>query len=565
MAIEISKLRSWLSLIVSGSENNDIEPLPNLEFNFVAANSLLSLEAGDLFTDEQVEIDLQNLRDKYFSESEGANKKRIQEKYLKLTHQDLFDERSNQLRTFNPFDSDSVAQFFDPEIMFGVSQGFDVVVGNPPYIGEKGHKGIFSSVRNSDLGVRFYQGKMDYFYFFFHLGLDLLKPEGILCLITTNYYVTATYASKLVDDIKLRTSPRLFLNFNEIRLFESATGQHNLISLLQKEGPPEKCVIVNALPSISGKVSPEALNEVLKFNPEYTTEIEKTPSELFDLSQIRLMSSASSKENDAIELMAISGLQLGQAYEIRQGVLTGADRVSNSHVKSHPHLKDCVGSGIFIVTPEELAALDLNEHELEIIKPFFKNSAIHRYIVDTENKYWVIYADKKENSLSSRAKLREHLMKYEPIIAKSSDNSPYLHRPRNFNFDSECIVVPQRSSKNTFALAEHPFYSSADVYFIGSRLESPYSLAALTGMLNSSLYYKWLYFRGKRKGEYLELFQVPLTQLPLPKPTKKNLDLAKSIEAKVQAIRVILSSESGGSIDELEEQISTEVQKMFEA
>lgn len=565
MAIEISKLRSWLSLIVSGSDRHEVEPLPNLEFNFVAANSLLTLQVGDLFTDEQVEIDLQDLRNKYFSESKALNKKRIQEKYLKLTHQDLFDERSNQLRTFNPFDSDSVAKFFDPDIMFGISDGFDVIVGNPPYIGEKGHKDLFSTVRNSDLGVRFYQGKMDYFYFFFHLGLDLLKSKGILCLITTNYYVTATYASKLVDDIQLRTQPLLFLNFNEIRLFESATGQHNLISLLQKEGSSRECVIVNALSTIAGKVSPEELDEVLKFNPEFTSKAEKKPSELFDLSQIRLMSSSSSEENSILELMAKSGFQLGQAYDIRQGVLTGADRVSNSHAKSHPHLADRVGAGIFIITPEELAAMSLDQHELEIVKPFFKNSAIRPYMVDTKNKFWIIYADKKEQSLNSRTKLRDYLKQFEAVIASSSDNSPYLHRPRNFNFDKDSIVVPQRSSKNTFALAEHPFYSSADVYFIAARDESPYSLSALTGMLNSSIYYKWLYFRGKRKGEYLELFQVPLTQLPLPKPTAKNIALAKSIEEKVKSIRLILSSESGESIEVIEEQISSDVQSMFEA
>jgi len=68
--------------------------------------------------------------------------------------------------------------------------GFDAVIGNPPYIGEKGHKEIFKNVKNVDLG-KFYVGKMDYFYFFFHLALNIAKDYGYIAFITTNYYITA--------------------------------------------------------------------------------------------------------------------------------------------------------------------------------------------------------------------------------------------------------------------------------------------------------------------------------------------------------------------------------------
>ena len=84
------------------------------------------------------------------------------------------------------------------------------------------------------------------------------------------------------------------------------------------------------------------------------------------------------------------------------------------------------------------------------------------------------------------------------------------------NFISPKIVCPQRSMKNTFAYNEIPWYASADVYFINLKeTETKYSLKYILGLLNSKLYYFWLYNKGKRKGEMLELFLTPLSEIPI--------------------------------------------------
>ena len=84
--------------------------------------------------------------------------------------------------------------------MFGVEK-FNLIIANPPYLGEKGHKDIFRHIRESALGQRFGVGKMDLFYYFFHFTLDYLDKNGVGALITTNYFITATGAKKLKDDI----------------------------------------------------------------------------------------------------------------------------------------------------------------------------------------------------------------------------------------------------------------------------------------------------------------------------------------------------------------------------
>jgi len=72
----------------------------------------------------------------------------------------------------------------------------------PPYIGEYAHKYIFAPYKQSPLGKRFYRGKMDMFYFFFHVGLDFLKEKGILAFITSNYYLTADAAGSVGDNFR---------------------------------------------------------------------------------------------------------------------------------------------------------------------------------------------------------------------------------------------------------------------------------------------------------------------------------------------------------------------------
>lgn len=128
--------------------------------------------------------------------------------------------------------------------VFREKDGFDVVIANPPYFGEKHNINVFKSVKESNLGNRFYQRRMDYFYFFFHSGFDLLKENGLLSFITTNYYPTATAAYNLRLDMKQRSSFVSIINFNELRIFESAQGQHNMISIFIKNPNYEKVKIM---------------------------------------------------------------------------------------------------------------------------------------------------------------------------------------------------------------------------------------------------------------------------------------------------------------------------------
>ena len=136
--------------------------------------------------------------------------------------------------------------------------GFDIVIGNPPYIGVKGHREMFDLVRLGNLG-KYFIGKMDYLYFFFHLALTMLKINGVSSFITTNYYVTADGAVKLRKHLRVSSSLLSLVNLGEMRLFENAPGQHNMITLFRKteeDNKKDSCRIIDVHRT-------GALNEVL--------------------------------------------------------------------------------------------------------------------------------------------------------------------------------------------------------------------------------------------------------------------------------------------------------------
>lgn len=558
MAVEISRLRAWLSLVVEESPSGRIEPLPNLDFKFLCANSLVPLEheSNLLGGNSNLHEQLREVRYQYFESSDPAEKGRLQEKYRELSKEtdqifgDIADQRIKQVKSFNPFDDTVPASFFDMDYMFGINEGFDIVIGNPPYIGEKGHIETFAPVKVSELGKRFYVGKMDYFYFFFHLGLDLLARGGVLAYITTNYFVTATYANKLLRDMHERSDVLRMLNFGELVLFESAAGQRNMISMLRKEklGLEARTAVVH--PEISGKADPHILRQVFDDAPQYVDAHSIPQDQLFVGGRLRLSNSEGNKIEEILDEISTNSTRLADLFEVFNGVQTGADKVSKDHLKKYGLEEDELGNGIFVLSSEEVENLALDQHEAELIQPWFKGSEVGPFKAEVEPRQFVIYAKKKHRGLENRPRLRAHLDKYRQILDTSSTNSPYLHCPRNGDFMGPKIVMPYRTPRSRFAYVDGPWFASVDVTFLTASRGLELDLKTLVGILNSPVIYCWLYFRGKRKGAQLELYPKSLADVPLP-PLN---DTTRPIFLRVKALADrILESDSGVGSREFDE------------
>ncbi|HZK55292.1 MAG TPA: TaqI-like C-terminal specificity domain-containing protein [Desulfosporosinus sp.] len=132
---------------------------------------------------------------------------------------------------------------------------------------------------------------------------------------------------------------------------------------------------------------------------------------------------------------------------------------------------------------------------------------------------------------------------------------------RQLDFSQPKIVAPQRSKSNTFGYNEVIWYASMDVYFITAKENSNVMLKYVLALLNSKLYYLWLYNRGKRKGESLELYQQPLSEIPIKEISKEQ---QLSIVELVDHILIVKKDDPTADITSIEMQIDQLIYEIYD-
>ena len=288
--------------------------------------------------------------------------------------------------------------------MFHEKGGFDVIIANPPYVGEKGHKELFEPIKRCSL-KEFYQGKMDLLYFFFHLALNLLKDNGYCSFITTNYYITALGGKLLRKDFKNRAILKELINFNELKIFESALGQHNLITMLQKGTNKEsKCRLVNV--NRKGFLDNSFYNIVGGNDTETNYNLIKQEN-LYEGQEnyIRLFKE---DENSTLSIILnkikTNNDVLGNICRVNNGVHTEADYLTAKKFPIRDDKEKNIGDGIYVLDKNNCSDLDtigkINKNEKMYLKPFFKNSDIKKYYTNTINNKYLIYINKKEDDIN---------------------------------------------------------------------------------------------------------------------------------------------------------------------
>ena len=266
IAAQITKLRFFISLICNcekdaSKPNFGIPTLPNLETKFVSANSLIAKKKEDrqlnLFKSEEIESikkELHQIRHLHFSAKSTSTKHRLREKDLALREEliELLSDENNfasddakQLAEWNPYDQNDTSSFFDPEWMFGVADGFDIVIGNPPYIQLQNNGGELAKLYEG-CGYSTFARTGDIYCLFYERGWQLLKKDGHLCYITSNKWMRAGYGEKTRDFFANKTNPLLLIDFAGVKIFESATVDTNIL-LFSRSNNQHKttCAITN--------------------------------------------------------------------------------------------------------------------------------------------------------------------------------------------------------------------------------------------------------------------------------------------------------------------------------
>lgn len=378
--------------------------------------------------------------------------------------------------------------------------GFDLIIGNPPYLGEKGNRHLFETLRKTRFGEAYYEGRMDLFYYFLHRGLDLLKPGGTLCQITTSYYASADFASKLRAHLQSSGGIRGLVAFNDQRVFTGAKGHH--LILFYEKGRPEGAA---ELVAYTGSRRLTAYDfEDLSFESDSSLYRRHTVADrrlLFD-ERGQIVLDPSRWDSDHLDQLAGKCPEkLKDLVRINQGIVSGADRAD--------------AGGIFVLEPGERF-----EGAEPWLVPWFKNGDIRRYRAAEQTEKRLLYiGNEPEDQLDDR--VLAHFEPHRERLGRRREcqmgRRPWygLQWPREREiFEGPKLVAPQRSSENRFAYTEGSWFASADVYFL-TRPAEGISLWALLAWLNSDRLYHWFLHCGKRKGGNLELYATPLGNAPV--------------------------------------------------
>ena len=214
IACQIAKLRFFISLAIEqepdkGAENFGVKPLPNLETRFIATNTLIGLKAQRTFTSneaQRLERELLDNREKHFHATTRQRKRacKQRDKQLRaalsteLKSMGMPADDAERIAQWELYDQNATADWFDPELMFGVSDGFDVVIGNPPYVQLQKDGGRLGRLYQSckfDTFIR----TGDIYCLFYEKAHKLSKNNGHVCFITSNKWMRAGYGKKLRD------------------------------------------------------------------------------------------------------------------------------------------------------------------------------------------------------------------------------------------------------------------------------------------------------------------------------------------------------------------------------
>lgn len=307
IAVQIAKLRFFISLVIDQKvnktkENFGVRSLPNLETKFVAANTLIGLDKPQqtLLRNPDIEgkeNELKELRHKYFTANTRKEKialqkhdKKLRLEIAKMLESDGWETNvAKQIVAFDPYDQNTFANWFDPEWMFGITSGFDILIGNPPYV--QVSKGLFSEIlfpysEGKD------KGKQNLYKVFVEGSYNLAKSNAVSCMIVQSSLLcdlSSTYTRELLikntQILKIIEYPKNTTNENA-RVFESVL-QGTCTYLFKKSRPHNNynlSISINNDISTINNLTFEHLNQlsILKLYPDtyYIPLIRKNEAEI---------------------------------------------------------------------------------------------------------------------------------------------------------------------------------------------------------------------------------------------------------------------------------------------
>ncbi|WP_257077669.1 type IIG restriction enzyme/methyltransferase [Campylobacter jejuni] len=469
---------------------------------------------------------------------------------LKKEYDNIFNLESN-----HPFEW----RFEFPEILDddGNFKGFDLIIGNPPYIKENDNKDLFTNTKK----LRTYQGKMDIWYHFVGRGFDILKNNGYLAFIATNNWVTNSGAKKLRNIVLEESQILSLVDFSSFMVFDSASIQ-TMIMQFQKIKPPKNYEFHFAKITTQTPIYEDVIN-LLKNEKTQNNEIlsiNLTPKKFID----KTLNFTKSDYEELFNKIQKYGKFYLEEKEVANGIHPHYDFINN-RINSNHNFAFKIEQGIFGLSEEEKEKLKLTKLENNLVKPYYDTQNFLKFFFKKNNHQWLIYTNssfKNPNSMDDYPNLKKHLDKFQNVI--TSDNKPYgLHRARDEKFftgSPRIVALRKCVGEPKFSYVDFDCYVSATFYVIKTqRINVKY----LTAILNSKLIAFWLKHKGKMQGNNYQIDKEPLLNIPIVTINSKNQKIADELINLVDEILKAKEQDKNANTQELENKINSIVYKFY--
>ncbi|EHF1284570.1 class I SAM-dependent DNA methyltransferase [Campylobacter jejuni] len=461
---------------------------------------------------------------------------------LKKEYDNIFNLESN-----HPFEW----RFEFPEILGddGNFKGFDLIIGNPPYIRQEELKELKPHLAKN---YKVYKGTSDIYTYFYELGFNVLKENGILSFITSNKYTRAGYGEALREFLLKNTCILKYIDLNGIKVFDSATVDTSILSF-------EKIKIKeNTFKYLSLN------NELLK---NYDFEISAI-KEFLNISQNSLSKESFAFNDESTNALKTKIEKLGtplkdwHGLNINYGIKTGLNEA-------------------FIITTEKKDEIlanckdeDEKERTAKLIRKMLRGRDIKRYsyewaglwVINTHNGYKSKNGEKiKAINIEHYPSLKKHFDEFYLQLEKRSDKGLTPYNLRNCayieEFEKEKIVYPETTQGAYFVYDNKGIFLEKTAFFIVCE-----NLKYLLGLLSSNLitYYYKNFSQGCKLGiKGYQYNKHALENLPLPKINSKNEKLANELISLVDEILKAKEQDKNANTQELENKINSLVYKLY--
>jgi methylase of polypeptide subunit release factors len=320
-----------------------------------------------------------------------------------------FSDRS----TWNSGPEESIdwPRFFPEAVEAG---GFDLVIGNPPYLRERDAKPLFDHLAQSPLGQRWRQARMDLWYYFLHRAIDLTRPGGTVCFIVNSYWVGSQGARKLIDRLERETTPLEFTRIEAAPIFPGVAGRH-LIVRLRKGRQSRRCRVIDLSHVGRSASEPSFWHRLAESGPDPMQDVGVRAhwadrETLFQHGRISLA--------PPMETALAGCVPLDSQFEVRQGIAENPPSITAAHVREFGD-RYHVGQGVFVLDPSELAALQLSPEELACVRPYDETALLGRYRLPGEASHALLYLTKNTApTLERLPRIAAHLERFRPLLER---------------------------------------------------------------------------------------------------------------------------------------------------